>query len=99
MPVAVDGDGESPVLRQLAQDPEVAGGVFLETEGGHGDLAGGVIDRPVEDEAGAAALQPVVVTTVHLHEQPREARGEEEAADGRAERTSPCSSASISVRC
>lgn len=64
--ISVEGDGDAMMTDGVAQDHEVAVGVFLLAEDGGGHLARCVVDRGMQDEARAAALEPVVVTPVPL---------------------------------
>ncbi len=69
--IGVDGRREAIATDELSQQEEVAVRIFLETEDGPQHPARGVIDGGEEDEAGAAVLEPGMMTAVELHEKPR----------------------------
>lgn len=69
--IGVHGRGEAVAADEMAEQQEVAVRIFLETEDGPEHAARGIIDRGEEDEAGAAVLQPGVVTTIELDEEAR----------------------------
>lgn len=71
VPIAIEGDGNPMGADQRPEHDEVAMGIFLRPEDGGGDRVGGIIDGALEDQAGAAPLEPVVVAAVPLEEQAR----------------------------
>ena len=70
MAIGVGGGGDAIVPDEVAEQEEIAVGVFLGAKDAAEDFAGGIVNGGVEDEAGAAVLQPGVVAAVHLDEQP-----------------------------
>src|SRR4030042_162450 len=70
MPVAVPGDRQTLLPHALPQQDQVPLGVLLLTEEGVHQFACRVIDCPDERQAGTAALQPVMLATVHLQHHP-----------------------------
>jgi hypothetical protein len=71
VPVGVDGDGDPMGRDELAEEEEIARGVFPLAEDGAKDQSGGVVDGVQEDEGGTPVLEPGVVAAVHLHEEAR----------------------------
>ena len=69
VPIGVDGDGDPMGRDELAEEEQIAGGIFALTEDRPEDGAGGIIDGVEQDERGAAVLEPRVVAAVHLDEQ------------------------------
>lgn len=69
MPIGVGGGGEAIAPDQLAEEEKVAVGIFLKPKDTSEHLAGRIVDRGMEDEAGAAVLQPGVLAAVHLDEE------------------------------
>lgn len=66
--IGVAGEGQPRAEGDLPEDLEVRGGRLGLIEVRPQDLAGGVIDRGVEDELGATVFQPVVMAAVKLDE-------------------------------
>lgn len=66
--VRVAGEGQTRTEGDLPEDLEVGGGGLARIEMRPQDLAGGVIDRGVEDELRAAVFQPAVMAAVKLDE-------------------------------
>jgi hypothetical protein len=64
--VGVGRSGESIAADELAEEQEVAVGIFLQAEDVAEDLARGVVDGGVEHEARPAIFEPRVVAAVHL---------------------------------
>ena len=69
MAIGVSGGRQAIAADELAQDQEIAVCVFLRAKDAGEDFAGGIVDGGMEDEAGAAVLEPGVVAAVHLDEQ------------------------------
>ncbi len=57
---------------QFPKHDEIPVGIFLRPEDGGRDLVGRIVDGAVEDQAGPASLEPVMVTAVPLEEQSRQ---------------------------
>src|SRR3972149_2686456 len=70
VPIAVDGQGQAAGSGDLPEDEEVAPRVLLVTEDCAEYLPGRVIDGRVQNEAGTAGLQPVVVAALGLGRPP-----------------------------
>jgi len=68
--IRVRGGGQAVAADQVAEQEEVAVGLFLEAKDPAEHLAGRIVNRGVEDETGAAVFEPGVVTAVHLDEEP-----------------------------
>ena len=64
--VAIDGVGDAHLAADIAQQAEIAAGVFAFVEAGARHLAGGVVDDGEEREVRTATLQPVVQARVYL---------------------------------
>jgi len=64
--VSVGRSGESIAADELAEEQEVAVGIFLRAKDAAEDLARGVIDGGVEHETRPAIFEPGVVAAVHL---------------------------------
>lgn len=62
--IGVGGGGDPAAADELAEDAEVAVGIFLEAEDGGEDRARGVIEGGVEDEPGAAIFEPAMPAPV-----------------------------------
>jgi len=71
MAIGVSRGGKTIAPDQMAEQEEVALGIFLSPKDAPEDAAGRIVDRRVEHEAGAAVLEPGMVTAIHLDEQPR----------------------------
>jgi hypothetical protein len=71
MAIGVDRAGEAIASGEAAEEEEVAVGILLRAEDAVEDLAGRIIDRAVQDEAGAPVLEPGVVAAVHLDQEAR----------------------------
>ncbi len=71
MAIGVRRGGKAIAPDQVAEQEEVALGIFLSTEDAPEDAAGRIVDRRVEHEAGAAVFEPGMVAAIHLDEQPR----------------------------
>ena len=69
MPIRVDGDGDPVGADHLAEEEEIAVGIFLEAKDGTEHAAGGIIDDGEQDEPRPTSLEPRVVATVHLDEE------------------------------
>jgi len=67
--VAIDGDGSAARAEQVTEDPKVPIGVFLLSEERGGHAVRGIVDGAMEDQAGPAAFQPVVVASIDLNEE------------------------------
>jgi len=67
--VGVGRSGESIAPDDLAEEQEVAVGIFLQAEDAAEDLARGVVDGGVEHETRPAIFEPGVVAAVHLDEE------------------------------
>ncbi|MDQ7839757.1 MAG: hypothetical protein RDU83_01860 [bacterium] len=67
--VGVGRSGEAIAPDDLAEEQEVAVGIFLQAEDAAEDLARGVIDGGVEHEARPAIFEPGVMAAVHLDEE------------------------------
>ena len=67
--IRIGGGGEAVAADQVAEEEEVAVGLFLEAKDAAEDRAGRIVDGGVEDEPGAAGFEPRVVTAVHLDEE------------------------------
>jgi hypothetical protein len=67
--VGVGGDGDAIAADEAAKQEEVAVGVFDGAKDGREDVAGGIVDRGMEDEARAAVFEPGMMTPIHLDEQ------------------------------
>lgn len=70
MAIRIGGQGEAWAEGELAEEVEVAGGRFLLVEPAGEDLAGGIVDGGMEDEARAAVLEPGMMAAVELDEHP-----------------------------
>jgi hypothetical protein len=68
--VRIHRTGETRAADELAEEQEVAVGIFLQPEDATEDLARGVVDSRVEDETRPALFEPGVMTPVHLDEEP-----------------------------
>ena len=71
MAIGVHGRRETIAADELSKQEEVAVRILLETEDGPQHPARGVIDGGKEDEAGAAILEPGMMTAIELDEEPR----------------------------
>ena len=71
MAIGVGGGGEAIAPDQVAEQEEVALGIFLITKHAPEHLAGCIVNRRVEDEAGAAIFEPGMVAAIHLDEKAR----------------------------
>ncbi len=71
VPIGVDGEWQARAESELAEDLEVAVSGFLGVEPPGEHVAGGIINERMQDECGAALLQPGVVAAVALDEHPR----------------------------
>lgn len=69
MAIRVGGGGDPMATEDLAEQEEVAVGIFLRAKDAAEDPSSRVVDRPMEDEAGTAVLQPGMVTAVHLDQE------------------------------
>jgi hypothetical protein len=69
MAIGVHGGGEAIAAAEMPEQKEVAVRIFLEAEDSAEDVPSGVIDRGEEDEAGAAVLEPGMVTAIELDEE------------------------------
>ncbi len=69
--IGVDGRRETIATEELAEQEEVAVRIFLEAEDGAQHTACGVIDGGEKDEAGAAVLEPGMLTAIELDEETR----------------------------
>lgn len=67
--IRVGGGGEAIPADQLAEQEEVAVGLFLEAEDAAEYVSGSIVDGGVKYEAGATVLEPGMVTAVHLDEE------------------------------
>jgi hypothetical protein len=67
--VGVGGRGEAIAADELAEEPEVAMGIFLQAEDAAEDLARGVVDGGVEHETRPAIFEPGVVAAIHLDQE------------------------------
>jgi hypothetical protein len=66
--IGVCGGGNAIALDEAPEQHEVAMGVFFGTKDAGEDLARGIVNGRVEDEARSAVFQPKVMTAVHLNE-------------------------------
>ena len=69
--VGVEGQGKAMGLAEVAQEQEIAGGVFFGAEDSPRDLTGGIIDGGNQAEFGPAVFEPRVVAAVDLEEHAR----------------------------
>ena len=102
MAIGVGGGRQAIPADELAQQQEIAVRVFLRAKDAGEDFAGGIVDGGVEDEAGAAVLEPGMVAAVHLDEQAglRHARPAAAMARGAAPtRTANAGGAQQSLHC
>ena len=67
--ISVRRDGEAMPLGEATEQEEVAVGLLLVAKDASEHFTGGVIDRAVEDKAGAAVLEPGMLTAIHLDEE------------------------------
>ncbi len=70
MAVAVEGQWDTVVPSQIAEQFEVATGVFIGSKSRRQDLAGGIVDRQVQGELGMIVAQPAMVAAVDLDQHP-----------------------------
>lgn len=70
VPVGIDRERQAVGRGDLAQEEEVALGIFPEAKDRAQRGAGRIVDGMEEDVGGPAAFQPVVLAAVHLHEHP-----------------------------
>jgi hypothetical protein len=68
--IGVDGEGQAVGLRDLLEEQQIAGGIFLRAEDGAQDHTGGVVDGMEEGAPRAALFKPGVGAAVHLGEHP-----------------------------
>jgi len=68
--VGIGSHRDAQPAHGFAHHLEVALGIFLLTEAGRGDSAGGVVDGAEQAENGSSALEPVVAAGVDLEEHP-----------------------------
>ncbi len=71
MAIGVGGRRDAIAADELAEQEEVALGIFLEPKDAAEHLSCRIVDRGVKDEAGTAVLEPGVLAAVHLDEEPR----------------------------
>jgi|SRR5713226_2805250 len=71
VPIGVDGEREAGAAGELAKDLDVAVSGFLRVEPPGEHMAGRIIDESVQNERGAALLQPGMVAAIALDEHPR----------------------------
>ena len=69
MTVGVSGARDAVATDELAEHEEVAVGIFLGPKDTGHERAGGIINGALEDEPGAAILEPAVATPVHQDEE------------------------------
>ena len=69
MAISVQGGGEAIAAAEVPEQEEIAVDIFLEAENGGQHVAGGVINGGKEYEAGAAVLEPEMMTAIELDEQ------------------------------
>jgi hypothetical protein len=69
MAIGVHGGREAITAAEMPEQEEVAVGIFLEAEDGPQHAPRRVIDGREEDEAGAAVLEPGMVTAIELDEE------------------------------
>ena len=69
MPIGVGGGRDAIAADEAAEQAAIALRVLLRAEDASQDLSGGSIDGGMEDEPGAAVLEPGMVAAVHLDEQ------------------------------
>lgn len=71
MAIGVSRGGKTIAPDQMAEQEEVALGIFLSPKDAPEDAAGRIVDRRVEHEAGAAVFEPGMVAAIHLDEEAR----------------------------
>ena len=71
VPVAIEGQGNSPLADQSLQQRQVAPGVLAGVKDGLSHHSGGVVHGQQQHELVCPVLQPGMVAAVHLNEHPR----------------------------
>jgi hypothetical protein len=70
MPISVSRGGQAIAADELAQEQEIAVCILLGAKDASEDFTRGIVDGRKKDEARAAILEPRMITTVHLDEEP-----------------------------
>jgi len=71
MTISIYRGGDTVAAEEVAEEEEVAVGIFLEAEDGPQHAPRRVIDRREEHEAGATVLEPKMMTAIELDEEAR----------------------------